>query len=387
MIDSGELQGGKLLTISGKTSVAVACVFAHKLGHLYSAIAVDDPRLEAYVVVSSTTPDYPFSSRISSKDGTVTQTKPDNHQVSSVVINCNEGVLETNLNRAVQVEGDQIVRDTEARLEELINTGQLKGGKQPFLINGRFSVLGSFVIALKLAHLYSAIAVYDPKIGDSELDKYIVVISHNGYQVGETIDVKPSPSYGIKVVLCGEANTGKTCLKEGLKNSLLKVPDAPESYVFSGCPDGEGAWHSETARNNTELARQLKDEYKAQFTSQFAQAKAKEIKAIKTPILVFDVGGKITPENKTIMSEATHAVILAKSEEGVQSWQRFCNQLNLPVVAIINSDYEAREDYFETDSPLLKGKVHYLDRGEDTSTRPMIKKLAQYLVNLFQAGH
>ena len=387
LIHSGELPGGKLLTISGKTSVAVACVFAHKLGHLYSAIAVYDPRLEAYVVVSSTTPDYPFSSRISSKDGTVTQTKPDNHKVSSVVINCNEGVLETNLNRAVQVEGDQIVQDTEARLEELINTGQLKGGKQPLLINGRFSVLGSFVIALKLAHLYSAIAVYDPKIGDSELDKYIVVISHNGYQVGETIDVKPSPSYGIKVVLCGEANTGKTCLKEGLKNALLKVSNAPNSYVFSGCPDGEGAWFSETAQNNPELARQLKEEYKARFTPEFAHAKAQELKAIKTPILVFDVGGKITHDNETIMSNATHAVILTKSEEDLALWQEFCYLLELPIVAILYSDYQATEDHLASDFPLLKGTVHYLERGEDTSTRPMIQKLAQSLVDLFKAGH
>lgn len=58
-----------------------------------------------------------------------------------------------------------------------------------------------------------------------------------------------------------------------------------------------------------------------------------------------------------------------------------------PIVAILNSDKEATEDYLDTDSPILKGTVHRLIRGEDTSTRPMIKKLAQYLVDLFQDGH
>jgi len=387
LIQSGRLAGGKLLKIYGPISVPVAYVLAHKLVHLYSAIAVSDTRLKAYIIVTSTTPDYPVGSRISFESNTVSEVKPENHTVSSFLINWDQGILKTKFNSEAQVEGDQVVRDAEACLEALINSGQIKGGKQPLLINGRSSVLVSFVMAHKLAHLYSAIAVYDPKIGDSELDKYIVVISHNGYQVGKTIDVKTTNRYGIKVVLCGEANTGKTCLKEGLKNALLKVSDAPSSYVFSGCPDGEGAWFSETAQNNPELARQLKEEYKARFTPEFAHAKAQELKAIKTPILVFDVGGKITHDNETIMSNATHAVILTKSEEDLALWQQFCDLLELPIVAILYSDYQATEDHFETDSPLLKGTVHYLERGEDTSTRPMIQKLAQSLVDLFKAGH
>lgn len=379
MIKSGDLAGGKLLKIYGRMSLPVAYVFAHDLVHLYGAIAVSDTRLGAYVVVSSTTPDYPLASRINFQTDQVTEIQPDHSNIPSIFINYNQGILKTNLNGNTQKEGDQVVLETESRLEELINTKQLQGGKEPLLINGRVTVLAAFVIARKVAHLYSAIAIYDPKMGEKDIDKYLVAITHQGYQVGETINIKASKKRNIKVALCGEANTGKTCFREGIKRALSKICE--DSYVFSGCPDGDGAWHSETAQNHPELARELKNEYKAKFTPEFAKAKAQEIERIKSEILVFDVGGKITPENELIMSKATHAVILAKSEAGSKQWQEFCDRLQLPVTAIIYSDYEGTEDQIEADSPYLKGTVHYLERGEDVANRPMIKKLAQFLVN------
>ncbi len=385
LIKSGELSGGKLLKINGPSSVPVAYVLAHRLAHLYSAIAYSDPRLsEPCIIVTSTTPDYPVGSRIDPTSNQIIEGKPDNQTNPSFLINWNpnQEILEAKINNEVTADGNQLVRDAEARFKTLINSGQLKGSKQPLLINGRCTTAAAFVMANQLAHLYSVVAVYDPKLAESNLDKYIVVISHSGYQVGETIDVKRSENKRIKVALCGEAHAGKTCLREGLKETLLNLPHAPDSYVFSGCPDGEGAWFYPTAQRNPELARQLKEDYKAQFTPKFAKVKAQQIKAINLPILVFDVGGKITPENQTIMSKATHAVILTKSEKGFQSWKQLCDDLNVPVVAILNSDYEAREDQFETDDPILKGTIHYLDRGENVSTRPMIHRLANHLINL-----
>ena len=71
---------------------------------------------------------------------------------------------------------------------------------------------------------------------------------------------------------------------------------------------------------------------------------------IKNSLLLFDVGGKTSPENKLIMSEATHAVILAKTEADVIEWQNFCrNQLKktIQIIAIIYSDYNAKEDKVE----------------------------------------
>lgn len=384
MIASGELSGGNLLKIQGRISVAASYTLAHEVAHLYRVIAVSDTRLGAYVVVSSTAAEYPLSCRLDFDTGEVTQVKSSIELATpSFFIHWDGDVLRVHINNAVQVDGDQIVRDAKAQLLSLIASGQLPGGKL-LKINGRSTVLASFVMALELAHFYSAIALFDPKVGERGLDRYLVTISHTqDYQVGSTIDVECDRSETVKVVLCGCPNTGKTVLRDGLKQAILNRVDAPEDfYAISGCPDGDGCWFSETAQKYPELAKQLKAEYKAKFTPEFAAAKARDIEVNKNSLLLFDIGGKITPENELIMSQATHAVILAKSELEVTEWQAFCQKLNLPVIAIIYSDIEATADEIRTESPQLMGTVHQLKRAEKVENRPLIQVLAKILVEL-----
>ncbi|PSB53950.1 CRISPR-associated protein Csx3 [filamentous cyanobacterium Phorm 6] len=255
-------------------------------------------------------------------------------------------------------------------------------------MKGRASVLASFTIANQVAHLYGGVAVFDPKQGDKGLDRYVVTVSHTqDFQVGETIDIDCVPQPAAKVVLCGPANTGKTVMREALKTAILKLENAPKDfYVISGCPDGDGSWFGETARNNPELAAKLKAEYKSRFTPEFAQGKARDISVVKNSLLLFDVGGKIpTDENKTIMSEATHAVMLARTEQDVTDWQEFCEKelkKPLPFIAVIYSDWEGATDTITSESPILTGSVHHLSREEDASSRPIVQALAKLLVNL-----
>ncbi|MEH2022875.1 CRISPR-associated protein Csx3 [Nostoc sp.] len=279
--------------------------------------------------------------------------------------------------------GDQIVRDAAAQLDAMIASGELPGGSL-IKINGRISVLVSQVLADKLSKLYDAIAVFDPKIGDRGLDRYVVTISrHPKYKVGDTLDVvRCLQQSSIKVVLCGFANTGKTCFRDGLKQALLQIPNAPESYVISGCPDGDGSWYGETARRDLDLAKKLKAEYKARFTPEFAQLKAQEVRGINTRIFIFDVGGRISDDNRLIMAQATHAVILVKDQSEIAPWQGFCESLGLEVVAIIYSDYEGVSDAISGETPILRGNVHRLQRGEDVSSRLIVQTLARVLVGL-----
>ncbi len=59
LIAAGELPGGKLLRINGPMSMPVAFAIAHRVGHLYGAIAVYDPKLGGkYVVSICHDPDY-----------------------------------------------------------------------------------------------------------------------------------------------------------------------------------------------------------------------------------------------------------------------------------------------------------------------------------------
>lgn len=384
MIASGELAGGNLLKIHGPILVAVCYMLAHEVAHLYRAIAVSDPRLGAYVVVSSTAPEYPISSRIDFQTGEVTEVKsPTELSECSFFIRKEGDILRLEINKSVSVDGDQIVRDAQIQLQQLINSKQLSGGKL-LKINGPSTALASFLLAVKLARYYGVIAVFDPKLGTPGLDRYIVTISHTeDYQVGDTIDVECDQYKATKVVLCGFPNTGKTIFRDGLKEAIFKLENAPKDfYVISGCPDGDGCWFSETIQKFPELAKELKAKYKAKFTPEFAAAKAKVIAVNKNSLLLFDVGGKMSPENKLIMSKATHAVILAKSELEVAEWQVFCQEINLPIFAIVYSDIEATVDEIKTESPLFMGTVHQLKRGESVRNRPLIQALAKKLVEL-----
>ncbi len=305
-------------------------------------------------------------------------------------INIEDDVLKVGFGEPAN--NDRIVQDAAARLDELIETGQLSGGAL-LKINGPASVPVSYVIAHKVSHLYGAIAVFDPKMGEKGTNKYIIAIAHNPtYNIGDMLD-SPDQLQGnqsqhprMKVVLCGPPQSGKSCLREGLKQAICRIEGAPYPYVITACPDGEGAWFSEAARRDADLARKLKEDYKANFTPEFARIRAGWVRDAKNSLNIIDVGGKISEENRQIMSQATHAVILAGNMNKVPAWKDFCESLNLPVIAIIHSDYKGVADCIQTESPLLTGSVHYLERGEDISTRPMVQALATLLVNRVNSG-
>ena len=51
LIDGGVIKGGELIKLNGPATLPIAFVLAHKLNHLYQAVAVYDPKLSKYVVV------------------------------------------------------------------------------------------------------------------------------------------------------------------------------------------------------------------------------------------------------------------------------------------------------------------------------------------------
>lgn len=194
----------------------------------------------------------------------------------------------------------------------------------------------------------------------------------------------------IKVVLCGPAHSGKSCLREGLKQAIRRVPGAPYPYVITACPDGEGAWFQESAQRDPELAKQMKEAYKAKFTPEFAERVAENVRLVNLPLTLIDVGGRTSSENRTIMSNATHTIILAGDWQGeswqqrMQPWREFCAELGLKVVAEIVSDYFGCEDTVQgigTDG-IMRGIIHHLERGEDNSQRPTVIDLACHLIHI-----
>lgn len=377
LINSGQLPGGEILKIDGPCSVPVCYVIAHGLCHLYGVIAVNNLSI-GYVVVISTNPAYPVGTRLNNPNFVSPPPKE-----PSFFIKLTGDTLKIGFNTNITAQGDQLVLDVEKALNELINSGVAKG--KLLKISGHASVLVSYLIAAKLGHLYGAVAIFDPKIGDEFVDEYIFTISHDpDYRVGETIAVPTKQVSKAKVVLCGPANTGKTCLREGLKQAINQDQQTPSDfYVISGCPDGDASWYHAVSVNNPQGAQLLKQEYKRKFTPEFAQDKARDIKVIKNSLLLFDVGGKISPENELIMGSATHAVILAKNTEEAIAWEEFCQRLKLQVVAIIytlKSDHPVEEEICQ-EFPLI-AKTKYFQRGEDLTQRLVVQNLAKLLINL-----
>lgn len=315
-------------------------------------------------------------------------------------------VLHVGFNRNIPAQGDRIAKDALSRINQMIDSGEISGGKR-ILIDGPQSVPVAYILSHKLVHLYEAVAVLDPKLGSkiSTIDgtirhkTYIVTSVHGSteYQVGDLIETtEPQKERSrIKVVLCGPPQSGKSCLRDGLKRAILANVNAPYPYIITACPDGEGSWHQQACENNQPVAEHCKRKNKGDVTPEFAREAAKWVRSANQLINIIDVGGRITDENKTIMQPATHAVILSGDTSKFAEWENFCQTLGLKVIAKIHSQLNATEDQvlfsnnwqentnelLESTS-LLTGSVHRLERGENLSTRPMVQALADVLIHL-----
>ena len=198
----------------------------------------------------------------------------------------------------------------------------------------------------------------------------------------------------MKIVLAGPPKSGKSCLREGLKQAILdfrrESSDVPYPYVITACPDGEGAWFQETMEKYPEVAKACKEAYKGEFTPEFVRLVADHVRNCEQPLTMVDIGGLIDDYNREICRFATHIVILvgnaSESGEcwnvGMEAWREFAKALDLTVVAEIFSDYHGKADVVKDIYPddILRGSVHYLERGEHIVDRPMVRALARHIL-------
>ena len=183
----------------------------------------------------------------------------------------------------------------------------------------------------------------------------------------------------MKVVLCGPPRSGKSCLRQGLKDAVRAIPGAPYPYVITACPDGEGSWFQETVNSSPETAAQLKAAYKSKFTPEFVTRIRDSVKNVALPLVLVDIGGIPSAENEQICSSATHAVLLAGDVSRFPEWRAFCEKLSITVLAEIESAYHATSDTVPAlgEDGVWRGSVHHLERGEPVATRPTICRLAE----------
>lgn len=130
-----------------------------------------------------------------------------------------------------------------------------------------------------------------------------------------------------KIILAGPPRSGKSCLREGLKQAIRAIPGAPYPYVITACPDGEGAWFQETVNHDPELATACKAAYKAKFTPEFVDRVKTSVEKCSLELTLIDIGGITSVENEVICSGATHIVILAGDTSKIPEWREFAKKL------------------------------------------------------------
>lgn len=399
LIANGEMTGGEILCINGRASMPVGFAIAAKVGHIFGAIAVSDPKLgkDTFVVTITHSASYKLGEvlRLDVEAAQNTQSLAkvsleDSESLddsSSFFVKLEGHVLLVDFNRLQEVSNDRLVKDASAELDRLVASGELRGGEL-LKINGPISLPVSYVVSHRVSHLYKAIAMFDPK-----MSRYVVTSSHaSNYSLGDTIffDELTNPAR-VRVVLCGAANSGKSCLREGLKQALWNLKSNIYPYVITAQPDGDGCFTFETYRYDALYASELKQTLKSQsqgFKPEFVHLVGGWVRNASLPLTLVDVGGQISPENKLIMNEATHAIILSKTQAEIDEWRAFCQSFkprNLEVIAELHSILAGECDRFEETDSLLSGEICGIERGIDLSERPIVKALAARLVALVQS--
>jgi CRISPR-associated protein Csx3 len=294
-------------------------------------------------------------------------------------------ILQVGFSRNFRGEGNLVVKDAIAAVENIEKSGQLRG--KCLLIDGAQSIAVAYALSHKLSHRYGTIAVLDPKIGRRGYKTFIVTSSHGmEYEVGSLIETEETQIERncVKIALCGPPHSGKSCLREGLRACILETLNAPYPYTIPGCPDGEAAGFQEIKERDPQYASIVKQGSKGDFTENFTRQTVQAIESASTLLNIIDLGGRLSEENQLFLAQCTHAIILVGDDFDlhVAEWEAFCQQVNVPVIAKIHSDLNADSDRIDTESPLT-GTIHQLQgNGQDLMSRPIIQALARMAIDL-----
>lgn len=172
----------------------------------------------------------------------------------------------------------------------------------------------------------------------------------------------------MRIVICGSPHSGKTVFS----TSLYKACPEKYTYMVRGCPDGEGVFS-----NNPDQDYLIKSvRRKGNLTPEYAKEIKEQIENETAPIILIDVGGKITPENETIFSACNYAIILDSNNEQMEKWRRFCQSQNVNILAEIKSILDKTKDKSEIYGEFpIKANMYNLERGTNKSNDTLIKEL------------
>lgn len=189
----------------------------------------------------------------------------------------------------------------------------------------------------------------------------------------------------MTIVFCGPPHSGKSVLIANLKRRL---PDDCQR-VLRACPDGEGDWSNENGNFNADVRN------KGAFTPEFIERFCSAIDNNQdSKIVIVDVGGRRTEENREIFSHCDSYVVLCstipENEGEMHEWQQFADSIirngtegeHLECFALLDSELSGTEEIYTQngDGGPLTGKATGLERKTLLKTSPLLDKLAARII-------
>ena len=174
----------------------------------------------------------------------------------------------------------------------------------------------------------------------------------------------------MKTIVCGPAHSGKSVF---IANLIYRLP-SDSSTTIRACPDGEGTWSNN--KNQQEVSNVRK---KGKFTKEFIENSCKAIDNQTSDIVLVDVGGVMTKENRKIFRHCDNFIVLSSNEKLKQKWLRYGQYLGLECIGCIDSALEGKEKIYSRE-PYLQGKIVGLERGEKLENSELLKTIVSDIV-------
>ena len=180
----------------------------------------------------------------------------------------------------------------------------------------------------------------------------------------------------MKVVCCGPPHSGKSVF---IANLIDKLPT--DAYtIIRACPDGEGNWSNNKNQNETSIVRK-----KGKFTESFIEDACKVIDNQTNKIVLVDVGGIMSKENKQVFEHCDSFVVLSSDEKKKKEWLNFGEELGLECLGCLDSSLEGQEEIYSR-QPYLQGRIVGLERGEVLENSRVINAIVSDIVQKSRYG-
>lgn len=157
------------------------------------------------------------------------------------------------------------------------------------------------------------------------------------------------------ILLAGPPNCGKSVLSFLLTYRLREL--GISHYLLRAVPDGEGDWF---LAGHPEVVQTLRTIHKTSYSSQFVEHMHRTIQGRVLPLLV-DIGGRPQGEQFGLIRACTHSILLYRTDEERDAWQKILTEANLLPIAELRSVLSV-DDSIEQLQPYVRGTISGLER-------------------------